>query len=249
MVVFIRGLGIISAQHTFNTNEFLSELVSAKENRLNSINPQFKDFINPILVRRMGRIIKMGIAAASVCLKDAKIEMPDAIMTGTALGCLEDTENFLMALIENEEQFLTPTSFIQSTHNTVSAQIALQLKCMNYNFTYVHKGFSFESALLDGMMTLAEGNAKNILVGGHDEMTDKYFRVCDRIGYWKKEVIESQELINSTTSGSVAGEGAAFFVLSSEKSNTDYAVLKGIKSIYKPGDVEEIAANIKLITS
>ena len=247
MVVFIRGLGIISAQHTFNTNEFLSELVSAKENRLNSINPQFKDFINPILVRRMGRIIKMGIAAASVCLKDAKIEMPDAIMTGTALGCLEDTENFLMALIENEEQFLTPTSFIQSTHNTVSAQIALQLKCMNYNFTYVHKGFSFESALLDGMMTLAEGNAKNILVGGHDEMTDKYFRVCDRIGYWKKEVIESQELINSTTSGSVAGEGAAFFVLSSEKSNTDYAVLKGIKSIYKPGDVEEIAANIKIL--
>ena len=118
---------------------------------------------------------------------------------------------------------------------------------MNYNFTYVHKGFSFESALLDGMMTLAEGNAKNILVGGHDEMTDKYFRVCDRIGYWKKEVIESQELINSTTSGSVAGEGAAFFVLSSEKSNTDYAVLKGIKSIYKPGDVEEIAANIKIL--
>ena len=53
--------------------------------------------------------------------------MPDAIITGTGLGCLEDTEKFLTAMVTNKEEFLTPTSFIQSTHNTVSAQIALLL--------------------------------------------------------------------------------------------------------------------------
>ena len=244
MEAYINGIGIISPQKTFNTTDFLSEVVEYNTNSLRSIEPSYKDFLNPTLARRMARIIKMSIAVSSVCFKDAGIETPDAIMTGTALGCLEDTEKFLLAIIENDEQFLTPTSFIQSTHNTVSAQIALQLKCMNYNFTYVHKGFSFESAVLDGLMTLAEGDAKNVLVGGHDEMTDKYYRVCDRIGYWKKETVATMDLIKSKTNGSIAGEGAAFFVLSNTATDKSYAKLVGIKTIYKPKDHTEIENKI-----
>ncbi|MCX6297400.1 MAG: beta-ketoacyl synthase chain length factor, partial [Bacteroidetes bacterium] len=232
MEAYISGLGIVSPQKTFDTNDFLSEVVEHNSKSLNCIEPSYKELLNPTLARRMSRIIKMSIAASTVCLRDAKIEIPDAIMTGTALGCLEDTEKFLLAIIENEEQFLTPTSFIQSTHNTVSAQIALQLKCMNYNFTYVHKGFSFESAVLDGLMTLAEGESKNVLVGGHDEMTEKFYRVCDLIGYWKKEEsVPSLELFQSKTNGSIAGEGAAFFMLSHERTENCYAKLQGIKTI------------------
>lgn len=244
MEAYINGIGIISPQKTFDTPDFLSEVVEHNSKALYSFEPSYKEFLNPNLARRMARIIKMSIAASTICFRDAKIEMPDAIMTGTALGCLEDTEKFLWAIIHDDEQFLTPTSFIQSTHNTVSAQIALQLKCMNYNFTYVHKGFSFESAVLDALMTLAEGEAKNILVGGHDEMTDKYYRVCDRIGYFKEETVPTIELINSKTNGSIAGEGAAFFVLSKDKTETTYAKLRGIKTIYKPESKEEIDMKI-----
>lgn len=248
---YINGMGIISPQKTFEATDFLSEVVEHNSKYLSCIEPSYKEFLNPTLARRMARIIKMSIAASTVCFKDAKVEMPDAIMTGTALGCLEDTEKFLWAIIHNDEQFLTPTSFIQSTHNTVSAQIALQLKCMNYNFTYVHKGFSFESAVLDGLMTLAEGEAKNILIGGHDEMTEKYYRVCDRIGYWKKEEsVPTMELINSKTNGSIAGEGAAFFILSKEQSETSYAKLRGIKTIYKPENNQEIEQKVtELLTA
>lgn len=244
MEAYINGIGIISPQKTFNTTDFLSEAVEYNTNSLRSIEPSYKDFLNPTLARRMAKIIKMSVAASSVCFKDAGVEAPDAIMTGTALGCLEDTEKFLLAIIENDEQFLTPTSFIQSTHNTVSAQIALQLKCMNYNFTYVHKGFSFESAVLDGLMTIAEGEAKNVLVGGHDEMTDKYYRVCDRIGYWKKETVATMDLIKSKTNGSIAGEGASFFMLSDKPSERCYAKLHGIKTIYKPANNEETEKQI-----
>jgi len=244
MEAYIRGVGIISPQNTFDTEAFLPEVVEYSNNSLRCIEPSYKDFLNPTLARRMGRVIKMGIAASSACFKDSGIAMPDAIMTGTALGCLEDTEKFLLAIIENDEQFLTPTSFVQSTHNTVSAQIALQLKCMNYNFTYVHKGYSFESSVLDGLMTIAEGNGKNILVGGHDEMTDKYYRVCDRVNYWKKEMTPTLQLINSKTDGSVAGEGAAFFMLSAEPSDRDYAKLRSLKFIYKPESQQEIEGRI-----
>jgi 3-oxoacyl-[acyl-carrier-protein] synthase II len=236
MEAYIRSASIISAQKTFDTPEFLTDIVEYNSNYLHCIEPSYKEFLNPIMARRMARIIKMSMAAAATCLKEAGIEQPDAIITGTALGCLEDTEKFLLAIIENDEQFLTPTSFIQSTHNTVGAQIALQLKCMGYNFTYVHKGFSFESAVLDSLMLLAEGEAKNILVGGHDEMRDKYYRVCDRIGYWKKEPVSTMQLVHSKTSGSIAGEGASFFVLSSEKKSNDYAQLRAVKTLYKPAN-------------
>lgn len=234
MEAYIRGASIISSQKTFGTTDFLADVVETDSNYLHCIEPSYKEFLNPTMARRMARLVKMSIAAAVTCLKDSAITQPDAIITGTALGCLEDTEKFLLAIIDNDEQFLTPTSFIQSTHNTVGAQIALQLKCKNYNFTYVHKGFSFESAVTDALMMLAEGEAKNILVGAHDEMTDKYYRVCDRIGYWKKEQASTMQLINSKTPGSIAGEGASFFVLSSEKSTENYAKLRGIKTLYKP---------------
>jgi 3-oxoacyl-(acyl-carrier-protein) synthase len=249
MKAYINGMGIVSPQKTLDEKGFLDEVQSYNSNCLRCIEPSYKDFLNPALARRMGRIIKMSIAASSVCLKDAGITSPDAIMTGTALGCHEDTEKFLLSIIDNEEQFLTPTSFIQSTHNTVSAQIALQLKCMNYNFTFVHKGFSFESAVLDGLMTLAEGEAKNVLVGGHDEMTDRHFVITSRIGYWKKESLPTEKILESNTEGAVSGEGSSFFVLGAEKQENSYALLRGLRMIYKPENQAEIDSKIEELLS
>ena len=244
MKAFIRGTGIISPQHTFVTTEFLKEIVISDTNFLKCIEPSYKDYLDPVMARRMGRIVKMGIAAATEALKNAKIKMPDAIITGTALGCLGDTEKFLSAIIADDEQFLTPTSFIQSIQNTVSAQIALQLKCMNHNFTFVHKGFSFESALLDALMMLGENDAENILVGGLDEMTEKNLLIYSRLNNWKKENIRSNELFTQNTEGTIAGEGAAFFVLSKNPSSNDYAKLCGIKTIYNPSTPKEINIHI-----
>ena len=245
MKAYINGCGVISAQHSFRSSVLPDEIVPSTGNRFKCIEPNYKEFIDPAASRRMGRIIKMGMASSDVCLKESEVELPDAIITGSALGCLEDTEKFLLAIIENKEQFLTPTSFIQSTHNTVGAQIALNLKCMNYNFTYVHKGFSFESAVLDAMMLLNEGNAKNVLTGGLDEMTDKYFRVCDRVNYWNKSPeAGSQNMKNASGKGSIAGEGSAFFMLSSEANEHSYAVLNDVKTIFHANHNSEISEAI-----
>src|SRR3954447_19873218 len=98
MEAYIKGMGIISPQKTFATDDFLGEIVEHNALSLPSIEPSYKEFLNPTMARRMARIIKMSIAASSVCFKDAGVEIPDAIMTGTALGCLEDTEKFLLAI-------------------------------------------------------------------------------------------------------------------------------------------------------
>lgn len=80
---------------------------------------------------------------------------------------------------------LAPTAFIQSTFNTIGAQIASLSKNRCYNNTYAHRAFSFESALLDAILLLQEGEARNVLVGGIDEMTDTLYEILKRLGTWR----------------------------------------------------------------
>ncbi|MCX6250629.1 MAG: beta-ketoacyl synthase N-terminal-like domain-containing protein [Bacteroidetes bacterium] len=242
--IYINGLGNISPQKTFDNGHFLNELTNLETKQLRCADPNYKEYISGDLVRRMSRIIKMGIAASKICLQDAAVEMPDAIITGTGLGCIEDTEKFLSNMIRNNEEFLTPTPFIQSTHNTVGAQIALLLKCHNYNFTYVNRGISFESALTDAMIRLKLGDSRNVLVGGMDELTANSFTIMERLGHWKRKPVNNLDLFSDTTRGSIAGEGAAFFLLSQEKNIHSYAWLHGLDTFYKPQDNGEIEARI-----
>ena len=208
-------------------------------NRLSCIEPDYKSLLDPKLLRRMSRIIRMGSAAAMKCLLQSGTSCPDAITTGTAYGCLEDTGNFLAKMIRQNEELLTPTAFIQSTHNTVGAQIALMLNCHGYNNTFVHRGFSFESALLDAMMLLQEGEAVNVLAGSIDELTDMSFDALSKFSLYRKVPVSNLRLFEGSYKGTIAGEGAAFFLLQKDASNA-MAKIDGIQSFYKPSSQEAI---------
>jgi len=244
MKIYIRSSACISPQKTFGKVSFLREAVEYNENRLRVIEPDYAEFIDPKLIRRMSHIIKMGVAAAQECLHKSNTIMPGAIITGTALGCLEDTVTFLTRLIELNEEMLPPTAFIQSTHNTVAAQIALMLKCHQYNNTFVHKGISFESALLDAIMLLKENEADNILVGGIDEMTDASFTILSRMGLYKRWPVLNLSLFEKNTNGTIGGEGAVFFLLTDKLSTDNLAELNGIQTFYRPNNDEEIEQKI-----
>ena len=172
------------------------------KNYLTAAEPDYKSLIdNPGLRRRMSRIIKMGVAAAQMCLKgDIR---PEAIVTATGLGCVGDTEKFASQILSLGENLLNPSTFIQSTFNTIGAQIALLHKIEAYNMTYVHRSLSFESALLDSLLLVEEGR-HNILVGAIDEMYETPYTIERRMG-----------LLRNIT----AGEGAHFFLLDSEPHN------------------------------
>lgn len=243
MPLYITGLGNISPQKTWDNNHFLDEVTVMETNCLRSMDPNYKEYISGDMGRRMSRIIKMGVTAGKICLADAGCTMPDAIITGTGLGCMEDTEKFVINMISNNEEFLTPTSFIQSTHNTVSAQIALILKCHNYNFTYVHRGFSFESALLDSSIRINSGESGTVLLGGMDEITPNTFKILQRLGHYKQNVVNNLDLLKDHSRGTIAGEGASFFLLSSNAGLENYATIEGVDTFYKP-EPEEISENI-----
>lgn len=237
-------MGNISPQNTINNKLNDDEIIQHQAEYLKCIEPDYKTFINPVALRRMSHIIKMGVTAAQVCLKESNVINPDAIITATGLGCVEDTENFLNSIITNEEKFLNPTSFIQSTHNTLGAQIALILKCNNYNVTHVHRGSSFESALIDSMLLLKEKEAVNVLAGAADEITSNLFKITKRLNLWKKEQINHLKLLESKTSCSIAGEGTAFFMLTNEENPINFATLKAVDVFYKPENQEQVSKRI-----
>ncbi len=195
---------------------------------LSACEPDYKSIItNATLRRRMSRIVRMGVACGLECIGSLPPEQVQAIITATGLGCLADTEKFMNAIVENEEQLLNPTPFIQSTFNTIGAQIALINQIRAYNMTYVHRGLSFESALLDGMMRISEGD-ENVLVGAIDEITPNSYLIQQRLGLLK---------------GTTAGEGAHFFLLSGQKNESTYAEVLGVDTFIRP-QPEEITTRI-----
>ncbi len=231
MAVYINGAQAISPQDTFLNPQIPTDL---KEyyGIMQCVLPDFKSYFKPIEMRRMSRIIKLSTAAAIECIKEADAGSIDAIITGTGLGCLEDTQKFLNKMLDNNEEMLTPTTFIQSTHNTPGGIIALANKCYEYNVTYAHKTISFESCLLDAVLLIKEGK-KNILVGGFDEITEENYNLRKHINQWKEEPFSNLDIYNCTTGGYKAGEGAAYFMISSHKTPATYAELKMIDICHK----------------
>jgi hypothetical protein len=236
-------MAAISPQHTFEGDLSVQPMVISSGNMLSCVEPDYKAFIPGNSLRRMSRILKMGLTAALRCLQDSGIETPGAIVTGTGKGSLQDTEKFIKEIRDYKENALNPTPFIQSTYNAVNGLIALQQKCTQYNNTFVHRGFSFENALLDSMLLLHEGTA-NVLAGAFEEITAEHFYIKSRIGQWKSENISNDTLYQHFSPGTISGEGAAFFVLGPEAAANSYAELAGLKMLYKPTP-EKLASSLQ----
>jgi 3-oxoacyl-(acyl-carrier-protein) synthase len=169
----------------------------------------------------MSRILKLGLGAAQLCLNDAGNIQPDAILIGSGLACIVDLETFLISIADGAEQGLSPIPFINSSHNTVAAQISRVQQNHAYSNTYCHRGTSFESALTDALMLINGQEASQILLGGVDEFSKHYYSLLEKIG-----------------EKTVAGEGAAFFILSSKPCEKTYARIASVKTFYRPsGDI------------
>ena len=244
-MIYINGIANISPQSTLNKDEFLSSVQQYNTNMLQCIEPDYSNFFHPNALRRMGRIIKLGWAGAKSCLDDANLETPDSICVGTGKGCYKNTQLFLYSVDDNEEKFVPPSLFIQSAHGSIASQIAIQTGCKNYNMTYAHRVFSFESALIDTMMLLQEEKYKNVLLGGVDEIQENQFKTFDRIGHYKKPDANNLQLLSDKTKGTIAGEGSTFFFLENQASKKTYAGIKSVHTFSNPSNLNSIIEQVE----
>lgn len=238
--LYINSAGIISGAGNNMSGGFLQDTTDYSAYALTAVEPDYKAYIPVMQLRRMSKAVRMGVVASKVAMQQAGMESPDAICVGTAYGCLQDTESFLGKMIEQDEQMLTPTAFIQSTHNTVSGQIALLAGCNGHNLTYVHRGHSFEHALINARLHMQQHPGSNILIGAIEEQTPNSVKALQYAGAVAKENYTPADVLTGKLSKPVCGEGAAFFSVT-EQPLTEQSVKISALDIFKaePADAYE----------
>jgi len=98
---------------------------------------------------------------------------------------------------------------------------------------------SFESALLDALLQLQTHEANPILVGGIDEVFGYTFELKRMIHEVKAEGVH-ETLKESNSVGVNFGEGATFFTLSGERSESTYAEIVDVhfQNTVEPSDMD-----------
>jgi len=222
--IYINSIKQISTQSPL-TDDWIEHPVYYSEPYVRAMEPDYKQFFTPNEARRFGKILKRALLVSRQTMAESGVALPNAIITGTGLGCIESTEIFLDKLVRDGEELLNPTHFMQSTHNTISSLIAIDTKCHGYNSTYAHKGISFECALQDAFLQMQSGKIQTALVGAHDEMTPAYFTLLKKAGYFGNP--------NQT----FAGETAVAMMLSTEKTEQTVCEIEAMEKMYG-NDVE-----------
>lgn len=155
---------------------------------------EIKRYVSPMEARRMGNIIKAAFLSSMRAMEMAEIERPDAIVIATRFGMLGNGEEILNSLRLSEE-CISPTQFMQSTHNTLAGSLAIKLKCHGYNITYSHGEDSWYWAIRDAKKLLSEGLARTVLVGIHDEAPEIFRSFYERLGLPLPTEIYSKSII------------------------------------------------------
>lgn len=205
-MIYIQTIQSITHQDSFQQENIWNNLQPIKADSV-LISPDYKNYISPASLRRLSPVLRMALATAKECQTNVDQEI-DAISVGTALGCLVDTEKFLVTFHTSTSDTLSPTAFIQSTHNTIAGQISLELKNHSYNMTHTQNSLSFEVALVDAMMCCREGK-KTVLLGAADE-------AIEFLKLLQPTVIKSELPLTS---------GTTFMIVGSEQGTNGISIL------------------------
>src|SRR6187431_94090 len=207
-MLYIHQSSCISPQESFGQQN-PDVLHGPVENKLLAIEPKYEN-IPAGMLRRMGKAVRMGVGSALPLIKEVDGHI-NGIIIGTAHGGMEDCIKFLNQIVQYEEDQLTPGNFVQSTPNAIAAQLGLLSQNKGYNITHVHRGLSFENALLDALMLLAENPDHQYLLGAADEISTYNYNIDQLAGWYKREDMQGKKLYEQPTPGSIAGEGVTMF--------------------------------------
>lgn len=216
-MAFINSYNCISAQQTFeDKHAIFNEPLPIKDNKYLAKEPKYGDSIPKNILRRMGKVCRIGSRAALETIEDANLEF-DGVVVGSGYGDMAQCYKFLDQIIRFEEGTLTPTNFVNASPNILAGTIALGESNRGYNSTHFHKGTAFYNALYDAMIQMEFGVSKNVIVGAADEISNYYYRIQQLIKPFREGIDSMENYYDSSDSGFIPGETAVFFGVSKEK--------------------------------
>jgi 3-oxoacyl-[acyl-carrier-protein] synthase II len=175
-------------------------------------------YLNKKAQRRIDHFSRLALLGAFQAMADAELSDFDpnrlGLVIGSGYGALTTTFKFLDSLINDGDTCASPTAFSNSVHNAAAAHISMQLKMTGPSLTLSQFDQSLVSGLICAQQWLLEKRVDAVLLG----VVDEY---CSVLGYcWDRYFGNLGERLMSpldfTRISTVAGEGAAFFLLQPE---------------------------------
>jgi 3-oxoacyl-[acyl-carrier-protein] synthase II len=182
-----------------------------------------KDYINPAKIRRMDRDSQIAVAAASLALQDANLEITPAnssgcgVILGSGFTGLETTEAFHRGLVEHGPGGVNPMLFPNTVPNAPAGHISIEIGITGPNSTVTQKGATGEGAIGYAYNLLKRGRTKILLTGGVDELSWILFHAYSQLGILSP--LENEKYpegccpFDKKRNGMVLGEGGGILVL------------------------------------
>lgn len=203
----VRYIDLNSEEHKTNNQDFI-KLPSAF----------LPDIISKGQVRRMSSASRNAISMCHELWPLGNQHKPFSFHIGTGLAMIQDTEKFLHAIIAYNEESVSPTQFIQSTHNTIGGQLALLYNSHAHNMTFSQGITSYLDAYKDAQYMANDFPNEDILCGAIDEINELAGKIYKA---------QNTQLNNIYT------EGGAFFHLRKNANNDSIIEILNFNHISK----------------
>jgi 3-oxoacyl-[acyl-carrier-protein] synthase II len=136
-----------------------------------------KEYLSPLIYRKMGRSSRLAVVASLEALQDARLEINDlnrdriGVFAGTGYGNSGLTDEYFVSFMEGGPQGANPLLFADTVPNTAGSHISLFHRLRGPITTFCQNLISAELALIYACRQLQAGSAEAILVVGVDELS------------------------------------------------------------------------------
>lgn len=180
--------------------------------------------LGPKGLRNLDRTTLLALAAAKLAIDDARLDITDdnrneiGVVLGSTMGSVHSISEFDKEGLREGPRYVNPAHFPNTVINSPASQVAIRFGLKGLNST-ISTGFSASlDAIGYAMDMLRLGRAETLLVGGVEELCIQTFLGFYKVGLLTTSQNGSQPLFapfDPRRSGTLLGEGAAFFVIES----------------------------------
>lgn len=196
------------------------------------------DYVPKKSLRRIDHFSQLALTGAYLALNDAGQDSFDKMATGLVLcsgyGSAKTTFSFLDSIIDSGDICASPTLFSNSVHNAAAGHISMMLGIEGPCLTVSQFEISVCSGLLSAIQWLREERVGQVLFGAVDEYFD-VLGYCYQRRYGRNSNISMSPLASGIQTA-VPGEGAAFFLLSLDRSTNCYGAITSVNT----GNIKEL---------
>jgi 3-oxoacyl-(acyl-carrier-protein) synthase len=150
-----------------------------------SIDALLESRLSPHLLRRTDRLSQMIVTAALLAAERARWQAGDGlragVVVGTALGCLQRTDQYLDGIVRDGVAYADPLTFPDTVDNAPGAHVSLSLECRGPALTVSQHEISGECAVILGALLLRRRLVSAVVVAAGDVASPRLRQALGRL--------------------------------------------------------------------